>query len=123
MKAFYLLLPLLLAGCVYSYPEEAHDIGGKLIDELVVSGLCEEKKECAYLKVAGKPGDAIINIYEANKIDNNTLSKLISICLNQYGQYGKKVDIQINAYRETHEQARSLFSQAKPYIQVRLRAD
>ena len=123
MKNIYIIwLLLLLVACVHPYPKEAHILGKIINDELILANICDPKSECKHIKVTGQPGEAILNIYDAGKINNHILTNIIEACLNQYELYNKKVSIELNVFSETHESVRGLFSGAEPFLKISLNA-
>ena len=104
-------------GCVYPYPEEAHEIADQIVRNLVAAGYCEERKECNYVKVSGKPGYAIVNIYDAKNLKDKEILMVFNVSQSIYKEYEKALYIRVSVYEQIHEKVRKLFSGLEPHIE------
>lgn len=110
------------------YPEIAVKMAYEAIDILVKRSVCTSSNDCNIQERVQCSGDvdlATIYVHQADKISDETINDLISLCLKVYRENQQKVEIDLRLYKETHSEVIRHdffgFFWAKPFMNVKLK--
>lgn len=114
---------LLIAGSPGKFHPLAMDITKKSDEIFIQNKICSSFNECNKKELIFYDLDnAGVAFYIYGVKDVKSIEKIISYCVSKYFMENKKVNIEVNAYHQTHRALRGTYF-TTPYIQLTLKRE
>lgn len=114
-----------LAGDSHYY-EQRDELVKSSIQILIRHKLCADENDChikEYVLVEGATGGIVLDVYGIH--DLSAISEIVSASIAAYKKHGKKMGVNLEVYREKHEDVMGLIKPfiTRPYIKLQLQGE